>query len=115
MNFGLDYDGTYTNAPQVWNTFIEAAQAEGHCIFVVTMRFRSEVTQEMYETFGAYGIPIICTGKGNDRMAKRPYCEEMGIKIHVWIDDNPEAVTMNASQIWTDPRPEGFPLDVKHD
>lgn len=44
------------------------------------------------------------------RMAKRQHMQRLGIDIHIWIDDHPEAVILNAADIWPDPAPEGQPV-----
>jgi hypothetical protein len=38
MRIALDYDGTYTADPQLWDEFIRNAQSRGHEVTLVTMR-----------------------------------------------------------------------------
>ena len=38
MIIALDYDGTYTRAPRLWDDFIALADAGGYSVVVVTMR-----------------------------------------------------------------------------
>ena len=42
MLIALDYDGTYTADPELWDLFISAARQRGHEVKIVTMRFPSE-------------------------------------------------------------------------
>ena len=38
LHIALDYDGTYSADPAMWNKFIKIAQAHGHKVTCVTMR-----------------------------------------------------------------------------
>lgn len=49
------------------------------------------------------GCEVVATG----RKAKKPFCEQEGIIIDIWIDDNPEAVIMDAEQVFGSASPEG--------
>ena len=77
MRFSLDYDKTYTEAPELWDGFIADATIKGHEVVCVTMRHEHE----------AITMPcrVIYTG----RKAKAPFLAERGIRIDVWIDDSP--------------------------
>lgn len=112
VNFCLDWDGTYTADPELWLAWIVNAHARGHRVYVITMRYPSEVPDNAHtHALAALGVHIVATS----RLAKRPFARAMGIDIHIWIDDNPEAVLMDADQIWSTPAPEGHPVDPKHD
>lgn len=88
MLIALDYDGTYTADPRLWDAFIEAARLRMHEVHIVTMRHESEPV-----TVGAYVDRIHYT----DRKAKRPFMEAKGLRVQVWIDDRPEFVLMHAA------------------
>lgn len=45
MLIALDYDGTFTEDPTLWVSFIAMAQAHGHDVIGVTMRYEFEKTQ----------------------------------------------------------------------
>jgi hypothetical protein len=114
MNIALDYDGTFTAAPEQWLEFIKMMQRAGHGVCIVTMRYPSEcdgtkgsVDSRLKELF----VPFICTS----RTAKQPFCESLGIMIHIWIDDHPEAVHNDATTIWNQPSPEGSVIIPVHD
>lgn len=108
MNIALDYDGTYTNDPNLWLRFILDCQAAGHSVWIVTMRYPSECGEDMFDQrIKGLLVPVVATS----RTAKKEFCRKLGIVIHVWIDDHPEAVLNDASTIWkgTD-APEGSPV-----
>lgn len=104
MNFGLDWDGTVNQAYALWAIWTREAIRAGHRVYVVTMRYASEVDDHMYRWCFNNGVrQIIYT----DRGPKRPAAEKQGIKIDVWIDDNPRAVEEGAENIWGAATPEG--------
>lgn len=78
MRVALDYDGTYTAAPRVWNAFISAMESEGHEVVCVTMRRPEE---------GAPGIP--CKVVFTSRLAKARAMADRGEPVDIWIDDQP--------------------------
>lgn len=73
----LDYDGTYTAMPAVWDRFIADAEKAGHVVVCMTMR-RPEET-----------IKVPCPVVYTSREAKMNYAERMGLKVSIWIDDSP--------------------------
>lgn len=42
MNIALDYDGTFTAAPNVFIELVKNMQTAGHKVYIVTMRYPSE-------------------------------------------------------------------------
>ena len=42
MLIALDYDGTYTADPELWDGFIRSATERGHTVKILTMRFPHE-------------------------------------------------------------------------
>lgn len=111
VNIGLDYDGTVTSDYYAFVKLVELFRNRGHKVYIVTMRYESECRQDanfMRLTEMADGwCP---TG----RMAKRKYCEQQGLKIHIWIDDNPIAVEKDAIDIWGTVSPEGSVVIEEH-
>lgn len=107
MNFALDWDGCANQDLLLWGAFVRRAHAGGHSVFIVTMRYPSEVNadSEMVKFALDHGVRTIIT---TCRKAKRPYVDRtLGIPIHVWIDDHPQAVDQDADQIWGRATPEG--------
>jgi len=92
MLISLDYDGTYTEAPEMWNEFISNAVSHGHEIIVVTMRY-----EETEGTIVKYDLErkvsqIIFTG----RQGKREFLRKLNLEPDVWIDDQPEYILDHA-------------------
>jgi hypothetical protein len=110
MNIALDYDGTFTSDRSLWLRFIGHAQNSGHTVYVVTMRFPSECEELDFQILRRAG----CLVEPTSRKAKRPHCEREGIDIHIWIDDYPQAVDLDASEIWPTQAPEGQPVDIHY-
>lgn len=107
MNLGFDYDGTYTSDPELWLPFIEQAIFRGHHVFLVTMRFPSEMhdlDERLLTLLRKQPFPCLVS---TARQAKAPACAALGVEIHVWIDDNPRAVNESAVDIWGTVSPEG--------
>jgi hypothetical protein len=88
MRIGLDYDGTYTADPVLWDAFINAARQRGHEVHLVTMRADSEPVR-----LGAHVDRIHYT----DRKAKRQFMQALGLPVQVWIDDMPDFIVGNAA------------------
>lgn len=90
MRIALDYDGTYTRDPNLWNKFILMFKNAGHQINFVTMRFPSEG----FEKWLSDTIDF-CSIIYTSRKAKKIYCEENDIHFDIWIDDHPEWLFQN--------------------
>ena len=109
MIIALDYDGTMTEDIEAWLDFIDLMEDAGHTIYIVTMRYPSEGLP-----IGFSRMQVVFTS----RKAKKPFLDALGIHVNVWIDDHPQAVFMDAEQIWGQVLPEGQPssmnaVDVK--
>jgi acid phosphatase class B len=93
INIGLDYDGTYTADPTLWDRFIDMAYLLGHEVYLVTSR-PAEESDEVYKAL-ADKIPVrnfFYTGG----IAKEDYVQNAdNIKIDIWIDNEPEFITEN--------------------
>ena len=91
LKIALDYDGTFTEDPEMWLAFIGTCKARGHHIRIVTMRHPHEcltMNQSLLKT----SIPIIFTS----RKGKRAAALEQGFKVDVWIDDMPDFILYDA-------------------
>lgn len=93
MNISLDFDGTYTQDPSMWDNFIRMATSVGHKVHCVTMRYsnNAEATPVINHLQGKV-TKIHFTG----RKAKKKYMEDQGIHIDIWIDDQPQFLLHNA-------------------
>jgi len=83
----IDYDDTYTADPCLWDLFIDLARLSGHRIVCVTARRDTDENHDAVK-IGAMGVPVIFTALE----AKKAFCERNGLKVDIWIDDNPHAV-----------------------
>ena len=87
MLIAIDYDGTYTEDPVMWDVFIAIAKTRGNKVICVTMRYEHEGVEVMQSIGSNTFIDgIYFTG----RKAKCPYMSNLGIMPDIWIDDNPE-------------------------
>jgi hypothetical protein len=84
MRVALDYDGTYTRDPELWDEFIKALIHRGHKVICVTMRKPTET------------IEMPCDIIYTSRAAKQPFLDALDIIIDVWIDDNPCWILVDA-------------------
>ena len=87
MNIALDYDDTYTRDPAMWNQCLSIMRAGGHKIYVVTWRTEEEC-KNIYTLLRGHVHAVYATS----RKAKDKYMYSQGIRIDVWIDDNPSAI-----------------------
>lgn len=79
--FALDYDGTYTADPDMWDTFIADAVSRGHSFIVATMRYLTENLEMVPK-----GIERIVY---TSRKAKYEEVHRQGFSPTIWIDDMP--------------------------
>ena len=109
MTIGLDFDGTISEDPVTWYNICKLLKEAGHKVYIVTMRYPEEVVEDYtHHRFDSVVEDIIYT----HRKAKRPYVENLGINIGIWIDDNPRAVNESAAQIWPTVFPKGHVQDT---
>ena len=86
----LDYDGTYTADPELWDGFIAAARARGHQVIICTMRHDTEPVDE---ALVAKVDRVVYTG----RRTKCVHMSNLGIIPKIWIDDRPETILMGGT------------------
>lgn len=102
LHFALDWDGTANMDQEVFFKVVKILKEAGHKVWIVTMRYQSE-RHEIPAFWDEVVEAVICTG----RLAKAPFMLSLGILVHIWMDDTPQAVHLNASQIWPRVAPEG--------
>lgn len=88
LNLALDFDDTYTAAPDLWSLFIELAKAQGHTVRIVTYRPANGYNSDIDAVCMQHGIPAIYTAGEQ----KSTFCANIGYNVDVWIDDMPEAI-----------------------
>ena len=88
MRIAIDFDDTLTRDAALWRSFIASCRSLGHQVVCVTARRDTDDNRESIDWWLiAHGIElrVYYTGLASkvDYMAKR------GIKVDVWIDDDP--------------------------
>lgn len=82
MNLALDHDGTFTADPELWAQFCRLAQARGHKVYLVTMRFPEEGIDDR-------ASKVVDAVIYTSRDAKKAYVDKINLGIDIWIDDSP--------------------------
>ena len=88
MTFGIDYDGVWSSAPDLWRAIGRLMLDAGHEVVMITARPELSV--------GAMGvrqsvdglIPVLFTAGD----AKAPAAESAGYSVDVWVDDHPAGI-----------------------
>ena len=92
MNIAIDFDETITRDAILWRTFIDAAIAGGHKFMLVTCRRNNMDNREtIYEWMTDHhmsGVQVYFT----DLNSKLEHMRARGIKIDIWIDDDPACI-----------------------
>ncbi len=88
----IDYDGTYTQMPELIEAIITKAKDLGYRVVCATMRFPEE-TDEGLESL-RNRIEVYFTS----RQAKRAFLHAKGIIPDLWVDDNPYWILCDADQ-----------------
>lgn len=80
--FGIDYDDTYTEDPELFDSFIAVAKSRGHLCVMVTARPPTNPVEHKVgiEVFYASAQP------------KAKFMQEAGLSPSIWIEDMPELV-----------------------
>lgn len=88
MLIAIDFDETLTRDVVLWIAFIDVAKVRGHrCICVSARRDTHEnidIIDDWMEKNGL-DIPVYLTSLGS----KVDHMERLGIKVDIWIDDDP--------------------------
>lgn len=82
----LDYDGTYTADPDMWNRVIELFKSYGWRVLVVTAR---RDTEENVAEVQVPGCSVVFTRLSPKEWFMR---ENRGINVDIWIDDDPNVI-----------------------
>jgi hypothetical protein len=88
MIIALDYDDTYSAAPELWDEFIDACERRGHDVICVSCRRDTDENREECKIAKLVHHAHYFTALS----PKRWFMEQRGIKVDVWIDDLPECV-----------------------
>lgn len=94
MIIAIDFDETYTEDPELWNSFIEDALARDHEIICVTARYNNDPKRQSINNEDIFTSIAKLIGEENIYFsgiaAKRNYMiNKHNIYPHIWIDDTP--------------------------
>ena len=88
MRIALDFDGTYSEHPKLWNEFILLCHLHGVGIDIVTLREQDVDKLAIEQDLIDRGCNIIyCDGRPKHAVAK-----DRGLVYDIWIEDDPKAV-----------------------
>lgn len=94
MLIALDYDNTWTKAPELWAQLVRDFRAQGHRFICVTSRPETYANkQELSTSIGQHMAVIYCNHTAKAKVAK-----QRGYKPDIWIDDRPETIPTSARQ-----------------
>ena len=93
MNIAIDYDDTYTAHPEMFNNIIGTLKNFGCNIYIVTYRHSTQFT-DMNMDIEYINDYIFTSG-----IAKQKYCEDNGLMIDIWVDDSPDAICFDFSNL----------------
>lgn len=93
LTISIDFDNTFTAAPNLWKSFIGDALDRGHKVACITRREDTEANQqEVRLAFGDLADRLRAIVMAGPDKAKRAAAESAGISVDIWIDDRPETV-----------------------
>lgn len=81
----IDYDGTFTEAPDLFKYFILKAKELGYKVIACTMRYENEIDDGLQQL-----ADIVDELYFSSRKAKQKYLADLQIYPQIWIDDMPE-------------------------
>lgn len=81
----VDYDGTYTESPALFDFFIKKAKELGFSVIGCTMRYEYEKDEDLI-----HFEQMVDKLYFSERRAKKKYLEDLNITPQIWVDDTPE-------------------------
>ena len=88
----IDYDGTYTEDPKLWDAFIALATRAGHRVICCTMRYEDTEGDEVKDLLRGKVERIFFTGRKNKSEALGTH----ELVPDIWIDDAPHWIFVNS-------------------
>jgi hydroxymethylpyrimidine pyrophosphatase-like HAD family hydrolase len=86
----LDYDGTYTELPELMNMIIDYGSKHNIQVILATMRYPEEIDDGLKELQKKIDVYFTC------RNAKQNYLLLQGINPDIWVDDSPKWIVFDA-------------------
>lgn len=87
---GVDFDETISDNEEAWLAVMMLLEMHGYHVVIVTWRKPDEWPSDL-KRFVDKGFKVYYTS----RQAKKTFMEQQGIKVSIWIDDNPFAILHN--------------------
>ena len=84
---GVDFDETISDNPDGWLNVLLLLERIGYHVVIVTWRKPTEWPTDL-DFLVDKGFKVYYTS----RQAKKQYMEQQGIKVSIWVDDNPFAI-----------------------
>lgn len=84
-NIGIDYDGTFTDNPEAWSGVIRQLLIFGYSVYCVSARSDNPDTFSKLSSEFPSGVTILLTS----HKPKKKFCEQLGINIDIWIENQP--------------------------
>lgn len=80
--FGIDYDDTYSDDPDLFAQIVSLIKSRGHVAVIVTYRhgIKDKIPETGCEVFYTGGTP------------KAQFMRDAGLEVDIWIDDYPELI-----------------------
>ena len=103
MIIALDFDETYTKDPMLWNYLILGVnhdKLKANKIIMATYRHEKLDYDPLFEILRVLGVDCYFT----DGKAKKPFLQNLGIEVDIWIDDNPLSIMQDSA--WKHDSPE---------
>lgn len=94
MLIALDYDNTWTQAPELWGQLVKAFRVQGHRFVCVTSRQDTYANQQELRSSIGQHMPIVFC----NHTPKAKHAKQHGYKPDIWIDDRPETIPTSARQ-----------------
>ena len=85
----IDYDDTISLNIDAWTQIIKLLYSLGAIIYIVTYR-ESTRNDDMQ-----LDIPHVKDVLFTNSTAKKAYCENHGVEVDIWIDDCPESIVFD--------------------
>ena len=92
LKIAIDYDDTWTAAPELFSIFVQMAAALGHEVFLVTSRPGHGMEKIDSNKLPSHLRSRVFYAAGT---AKRTFMQRYGIEIDIWIDDKPDYIVRN--------------------
>lgn len=87
----FDFDETISDNEIAWYRVMELLERNGYHCIIVTWRKPTDYPEDL-KMFVDKGFKVYYTS----RQAKQEYMAAQGIKVSIWVDDNPFAILNNA-------------------